>query len=234
MTRVTQPQSARQQRHLAYISEFTTDLRHTPGSENVVADALSRPPAVMVVVSRELKNSRTATQGLPVLSIPLLSSPSEPQRLTALPVPAADAQPIDFLELSFAQLPNAGFSFVVQCVSKVWGRRCVRRRLHRNFQTTAARPVQVRRRAVPPQHSPSRHRSNQKNGVRKFLLAKNWFVRVCFDPQLPTLSEREGTPPCVASGCAHSSSSSPLLPHSRRSCWSTASLFRFFVPVHCY
>ncbi|MFN9906525.1 MAG: hypothetical protein ACK56F_10430, partial [bacterium] len=38
------PQSARQQRHLAYISEFTTDIRHTPGSENVVADALSRPP----------------------------------------------------------------------------------------------------------------------------------------------------------------------------------------------
>ncbi|MFN9939383.1 MAG: Ty3/Gypsy family RNase HI domain-containing protein, partial [bacterium] len=49
MTRVSPPQSARQQRHLAYISEFTTDLRHTPGAENVVADALSRPPAVVVV-----------------------------------------------------------------------------------------------------------------------------------------------------------------------------------------
>jgi hypothetical protein len=31
MTRVSPPQSAHQQRHLAYISEFTTDLRHTPG-----------------------------------------------------------------------------------------------------------------------------------------------------------------------------------------------------------
>ena len=43
MVRVSPPWSACQQRHLAYISEFTTDIRHTPGTENVVADALSRP-----------------------------------------------------------------------------------------------------------------------------------------------------------------------------------------------
>jgi hypothetical protein len=93
IVRVTPPQSARQQRHLAYISEFTTDLRHTPGSENVVAAALSRPPAVVVV----------PTQGLPVLSIPQLTPPSEPPRQTASPDPAADVQPIDFTELAFAQ-----------------------------------------------------------------------------------------------------------------------------------
>jgi hypothetical protein len=89
MVRVTPPQSARQQRHLAYISEFTTDLRHTPGSENVVADALSRPPAIVKV----------STEGLPVLSIP---PPSDPP-LTPPPAVAADAQPIDFTELAFAQ-----------------------------------------------------------------------------------------------------------------------------------
>ena len=32
----------RQVRHLDYISQFTTDIRHTPGSNNPVADALSR------------------------------------------------------------------------------------------------------------------------------------------------------------------------------------------------
>ncbi len=44
--RVSPPWSARQQRHLAYVSEFTTDLQHLPGTANVVADALSRPPSV--------------------------------------------------------------------------------------------------------------------------------------------------------------------------------------------
>ena len=36
--------SPREIRHLDYISQFTTDLRHVKGTENVVADTLSRPP----------------------------------------------------------------------------------------------------------------------------------------------------------------------------------------------
>ena len=36
--------SARQQRHLSYVAEYTSDIRHVPGKENVVADCLSRPP----------------------------------------------------------------------------------------------------------------------------------------------------------------------------------------------
>lgn len=42
MAKVSEPWSARQARHLAYISEFTTDLQHIAGKENPVADALSR------------------------------------------------------------------------------------------------------------------------------------------------------------------------------------------------
>ena len=45
INRVSPPWSARQQRHLAFISEFTTDLQHLPGASNVVADTLSRPPS---------------------------------------------------------------------------------------------------------------------------------------------------------------------------------------------
>lgn len=44
--KVSDAWSARQQRHLAYVAEYTADVRHVPGLENVVADALSRPPAV--------------------------------------------------------------------------------------------------------------------------------------------------------------------------------------------
>ena len=38
------PKPPRRQRQMAYISEFTTDVVHTPGTSNVVADLLSRPP----------------------------------------------------------------------------------------------------------------------------------------------------------------------------------------------
>jgi hypothetical protein len=44
ISRISEPWSARQQRHLAAIAEFTSDLRYLPGTQNVVADALSRPP----------------------------------------------------------------------------------------------------------------------------------------------------------------------------------------------
>ena len=40
--KIADPWSSRQQRHLAYISEYTTDVRHISGKENSVADALSR------------------------------------------------------------------------------------------------------------------------------------------------------------------------------------------------
>jgi len=46
MQRTTPPWSARQQRHLSFLSEFISDLRHASGHTNVVADALSRPPPV--------------------------------------------------------------------------------------------------------------------------------------------------------------------------------------------
>lgn len=41
--RTSPPWSARQQRHLSFLSEFTSSIVHLPGSENCVADSLSRP-----------------------------------------------------------------------------------------------------------------------------------------------------------------------------------------------
>ncbi len=44
LSRVSIPISPRQQRHLAFISEFNVQLLYLPGLKNVVADFLSRPP----------------------------------------------------------------------------------------------------------------------------------------------------------------------------------------------
>jgi hypothetical protein len=41
--RVSEPWSAKQQRQLSYLAEFTADICQVAGKENVVADALSRP-----------------------------------------------------------------------------------------------------------------------------------------------------------------------------------------------
>ena len=42
ISKISDPWSPRQQRHLAYVSEFTTDVRHIEGKANTVADTLSR------------------------------------------------------------------------------------------------------------------------------------------------------------------------------------------------
>lgn len=51
LRRTSSPLSARQQRHLSYLAEFTSDIRHLPGSANPVADALSRPSPPPATVS---------------------------------------------------------------------------------------------------------------------------------------------------------------------------------------
>jgi transposase InsO family protein len=60
MRRVSTLWSARQVRQLAYVSEFSTDIRHTPGLRNVVADALSRPSTSPPVPVGNLTTAATA------------------------------------------------------------------------------------------------------------------------------------------------------------------------------
>jgi hypothetical protein len=43
LRRVSDPWTARQQRQLAFVAEFTTDLQHIAGGDNVVTDWMSRP-----------------------------------------------------------------------------------------------------------------------------------------------------------------------------------------------
>ena len=93
MSKVSEPWSARQQRHLAFISEYTTDIQHVAGKDNPVADALSRaspPPAQLVAALHdgldfaamaedqagdpEVQAYRTAITGLSFQDIPVAGS----------------------------------------------------------------------------------------------------------------------------------------------------------------
>jgi transposase InsO family protein len=94
MRRVSPLWSARQVRQLAYISEFSMDIRHTPGLRNVVADALSRP---------SMSPPPPVLTPLPVESLSTASTASLP--------PAAGQPPaIDYAAMAAAQLTSADCS----------------------------------------------------------------------------------------------------------------------------
>ena len=58
--RTTDPWTPRQCRHLSYLAEFTSDVRHVAGSENVAADALSRPAEEIVAAAGAAQPSSLA------------------------------------------------------------------------------------------------------------------------------------------------------------------------------
>ena len=62
--RVSEPWSAHQTRQLSYLAEFTSDLRHVPGVQNVVADMISQPPASPAELCR-ISSSSTSSASAP-------------------------------------------------------------------------------------------------------------------------------------------------------------------------
>jgi cleavage and polyadenylation specificity factor subunit 1 len=51
LSRSSDPWTARQSRQLSYVAEFTADIQHIAGADNIVADMLSRPPAAICTVA---------------------------------------------------------------------------------------------------------------------------------------------------------------------------------------
>ena len=89
--------SPRQTRHLSYVSEFTTDIRHVAGCANIVADALSRP------AGDEINN------------VDSVMSVSRPAPVTPADIAAAQmqfpeemSQYIDDSSLTLRQFPSSG------------------------------------------------------------------------------------------------------------------------------
>ncbi len=60
--KVSEPWTAMQSRQLSYVAELTTDIRHIPGSENIVADTLSRPPPAALPAAATGQAARRSRQ----------------------------------------------------------------------------------------------------------------------------------------------------------------------------
>ena len=60
--------SPREQRHLAFVAEFTSDIQHISGSDNQVADALSRPSVYALQRPIDFSQFATAQASCPVLA----------------------------------------------------------------------------------------------------------------------------------------------------------------------
>jgi hypothetical protein len=113
MERTTPPWSARQQRHLSFLAEFTSDIRHTSGHANVVADMLSRPPPVQkmsaAAVIKEpaialshrsaLHASNSAAKPLP----PAINNLPDAVSVCTPVSPITAAPPFDYAALAAAQ-----------------------------------------------------------------------------------------------------------------------------------
>lgn len=75
--------SPRQLRHLDLISQYTTDIRHVAGLENVVADALSRISAIIITGPIDFKKLAKEQISDPELKL-ILKNPSLKVKLLSL------------------------------------------------------------------------------------------------------------------------------------------------------
>ena len=87
----TVDRSPRQTRHLSFIAEFTTDIRHVPGASNVVADQLSRP------VLREISPTNPSSSDVQSVSV----------KTTSIPRPASCATPRSYASVAAVVRPLA-------------------------------------------------------------------------------------------------------------------------------
>ena len=66
--------SPRQTRHLSFIAEFSTDIQHRSGRDNVVADALSRSPSIEATLSTDINYQQLATDQQSSINVEQLRS----------------------------------------------------------------------------------------------------------------------------------------------------------------
>jgi cleavage and polyadenylation specificity factor subunit 1 len=59
LSKAAEPWTPYQCRHVSYLAEFTGDIRHITGQDNVVVDTLSRPPQAAATVATVATSPQT-------------------------------------------------------------------------------------------------------------------------------------------------------------------------------
>ncbi|GFO09449.1 Pol polyprotein [Plakobranchus ocellatus] len=131
MSKLSDPWTSRQQRHLAFISEFSTDIRHVSGKSNVVADCLSRAALSNVILGidydamakaqtedKDVKAFPTAITGLRIMPFQINNSTLLCDVSTGHPRPLV---PRSFQRHVFATIHNLahpGFSHLLTIIDR--------------------------------------------------------------------------------------------------------------------
>jgi hypothetical protein len=225
------PWSARQQPQLSFIVKFTSDIRHTPGQENVVADALSRPP--------------TATaQPLPPIQRPppALAAEDWPEEGLAAPdrpilAAIAYAQLIDFSAMAAAQrdCPEVAEminSTTLQITTQAVGGKT----LLGDVSTGVFRPlVPIQHRGgfpVAARYTPPGSAGDPLTHIHPVLLATDGQGHYSDGQGLPTLPAGQGSQTCAPTASRDTGTSPPFRPHPRGPGQAAAALARPHLPVH--
>jgi Integrase zinc binding domain len=105
LTRVSDPRSDRQRRQQAFITEFVSEIQHIAGTDNVVADMLSRPPpaAATAAAVTSTPSPSTPSPSTPLASTPSTSSPSASTPSPSSSEPGRPPPPVDLGVLAEAQ-----------------------------------------------------------------------------------------------------------------------------------
>ncbi len=101
--RTTPPWSACLQRQLSFIAKFTSDIRHTPGQDNVVADALRRLPTSLRATGRHTAKASPAADLLHRCHRGLAGGGVGCPRPISSLAAIADVQPVDFSVMASQQ-----------------------------------------------------------------------------------------------------------------------------------
>jgi hypothetical protein len=216
MSRISPPWSARQQRQMSFLAEFTADFRHTPGSANVVADALSRPPSC----ASPAKTLSPVVRSPPPPPGSATSCDGTDINLTppppAAPPPDNPCQQIDFAAVAAAQADCPGVAMMRRSISlQVVTRPQQGRELYGDVSTGVFRPLlpsKFRPPAIAALHNVHHPgiRGYSPPSLSRFLLAGAAQRAHRLRQSLHGMSTRQNTPPCCPPAGPHRRSQPPV------------------------